>query len=105
MFILGNAPVVQCFVLQLPRAWVQALTGELRSLKLHGQEVSKMMSILFFWLCHVACGILFQIREESVPPSVESQSPNHWTAKGIPSILVIKQISNIYFHNFKKSPQ
>ena len=51
MFILGNALVVQCFVLQLPRAWVQALTGELRSLKLHGQEVSKMMSILCFFDC------------------------------------------------------
>ena len=47
------------FVLQLPRAWVQALTGKLRSLKLHSQEVSKMISILcFFWLCHVVCGIL-----------------------------------------------
>ena len=56
---------------------------------------------MFFWLCHVACGILFQIREEPVPPSVESQSPNHWTAKGIPSIIVIKQIYNIYFHNLK----
>ena len=38
-----------------------------------------------FWLCHVACGILVtQPGTEPVPPAVEAQCPDHWTAKGIP---------------------
>ena len=38
-----------------------------------------------FRLCHVACGILVtQPGTEPVPPAVEAQCPDHWTAKGIP---------------------
>ena len=33
---------------------------------------------LFFWLCHVACGMLVpQPGIEPTPPAVEAQSPNH----------------------------
>ena len=36
----------------------------------------------FFWPCHVACGILVsQPGVEPMPPAVEVQSLNHWTAR------------------------
>ena len=37
-----------------------------------------------FWLCHMTCGILFPWPGlESMPPAVEAQSLNHWTARGV----------------------
>ena len=41
--------------------------------------------LLFFWLCRLACGILVpQPGIEPVPPAVEAQSRNHWTAREVP---------------------
>ena len=38
----------------------------------------------FFWPCHVACGILVpRPGTEPVPPAVEVQSLNHWTAREV----------------------
>ena len=42
----------------------------------------------FFWPCHAACGILVpQPGVELVPPAVEVQSINHWTAREFPYFL------------------
>ena len=39
----------------------------------------------FFWPCHVTFGILVpQPGIEPVPPAVEAQSLNHWTAREVP---------------------
>ena len=43
----------------------------------------------FFWLCHVVCGIFPQPGIEPVPPAVEAQSSNHWTARELPVIILI----------------
>ena len=41
----------------------------------------------FFWLHSVACGILVPRQgNEPVPPAVEVQSLNHWTAREVPSL-------------------
>ena len=41
--------------------------------------------VLFFWPCHVACGILVpQPGIELMSPAVEAWSPNHWTAREFP---------------------
>ena len=38
--------------------------------------------LFIFWLCLVACGILFlQIGIEPVPPAVETQSPDPWATR------------------------
>ena len=43
-----------------------------------------------FWPCHAACGILVpQPGIEPMPPAVEVQSPNHWTAREFPAVLLI----------------
>ena len=40
---------------------------------------------LFFWLHHVACGILVpQPGIEPMPPALEEWSLNHWTAQEVP---------------------
>ena len=42
-------------------------------------------STFFFWLHHVACGILVsRPGTEPVPPAVEAQRPNHWTTRDFP---------------------
>ena len=39
----------------------------------------------FFWPCHTACGILVpQPGIKPVPPALEAQSSNHWTAREFP---------------------
>ena len=41
-----------------------------------------------FWLCHKAYGILVPWPEiEPTPPALEAQSPNHWTAREVPTYL------------------
>ena len=45
-------------------------------------------SCFFFliWPCLTACGILVpQLGTEPIPWAVKAQSPNHWTAKGVPT--------------------
>ena len=46
----------------------------------------KILFCLFtFWLHHAAFGILvLQPEIEPVPPAVEAQSLNHWTAREVP---------------------
>ena len=40
----------------------------------------------FFWQCHTACGILVtRPGIEPMSPAVEAQSPNHWTAREVPT--------------------
>ena len=39
----------------------------------------------FFWLHHMAFEILVPpLLLEPVPPAVEAQNPNHWTAREVP---------------------
>ena len=49
------------------------------------------MLILFyfiFWLRRTACGILVpRPGIEPVPPAVEAQGPNHWTAREFPQCI------------------
>ena len=41
--------------------------------------------LFFFWLCCMACGILVpQPGIEPMPPALEAQSFNHWTAREVP---------------------
>ena len=41
--------------------------------------------ILFFWPCHVVCGILVpRPGIEPGPPALEAWSFNHWTAREVP---------------------
>ena len=43
------------------------------------------LQLFVFWLCCTACGILLpRPGIEPVPPAVEVQSPNHWTAREFP---------------------
>lgn len=51
--------------------------------------VSFRYSFFFFWLHHLACNILAPQPEiKLVSPSVEAQSPNHWTAIKVPLPLL-----------------
>ena len=46
--------------------------------------------LVFFWLRHVACGILVpQPGIEPVPPAAEAQSPNRWTAREVPHLIFL----------------
>ena len=43
----------------------------------------------FFWPHRVACGILVpQPGIEPMPPAVEGQGPNHWTAREVPQAFI-----------------
>ena len=47
-----------------------------------------MPNLSIFWLCHVACGILFpQPGIKPRPLAVKVQSPNHWTDRKFPCYL------------------
>ena len=44
--------------------------------------------VVFFWLCHLACGILVpQPGTEPVTPALEVWSLNHWTAREVPCFV------------------
>ena len=46
---------------------------------------SYLWQFFFFWLYHVACGILVpQQGIEPVPSGVKRQSPNHWATREVP---------------------
>ena len=58
-------------------------------------EFWNILCLFFFWPCHAACGILLpQPGVEPVPPAVEAQSLNHWTAREVQKlyIFLIKKI-------------
>ena len=45
---------------------------------------------LFFWLHHVACGILVpRLGIEPKPSAVRAWSPNHWTAREFPRLFKV----------------
>ena len=48
-----------------------------------------------FWPSHTACGILVpRPGIKPVPPAMEAQSPNHWTARGSPKYFT-------FWHNYE----
>lgn len=49
------------------------------------------LSLFFvcFWLQCTACGIVLWPRTESVPLVVEMWSSNHWTTRGVPSLVFL----------------
>lgn len=48
---------------------------------------SKLLFCFFFWPCYMACNILVpQPGIELVPPAVELQNTNHWTAREVPNL-------------------
>ena len=48
------------------------------------RDTSHLELIFFFWPHPVACGVLVpRPGMEPGPPSVEAQSPNHWTAREV----------------------
>ena len=52
-----------------------------------GAQTSDLFFFFFFWLCHVACGILVsQPGIETAPLAVRAQSPNRWTARDFPML-------------------
>ena len=49
-----------------------------------------LLVFLFFWLLCKACGILIPDQGSNpCPPTVEAQSPNHWTAREVPVFLYL----------------
>ena len=57
----------------------------------------KCLCIYLFWLPRVACGILVpRPGIEPVPPAMEVQSLNHWTAREVP-LINFKRISIFLF--------
>ena len=52
-------------------------------------------SFFFSWLCRAACGILVpQPGIEPMPPAAEAQSPNHWTTREFPLLLLFSHPSD-----------
>ena len=48
------------------------------------------LSTFFFFFVHITCGILVpRPKIEPVPPEMEGQSPNHWTAREFPSVYIL----------------
>ena len=59
--------------------------------------------IVFFWPCHVACGILVPQRGvEPVPPAVEVWSPNYWTTREFPGLVISVLFNNQIFMGHEK---
>ena len=65
----------------------------------------------FFWFCHAACGILVPwTGTESMLPSVEAWSPNHWVTRKVPwlwycySSLKGQTHTQVYFYYVGYSP-
>ena len=60
--------------------------------------------ILIFWPCRMACRILVpRPGIEPVPPAVEVQSLNHWTAREVlakPNLLSVPSRVHIYIQNY-----
>ena len=56
-----------------------------------GRRFIHFILLLLFWLCRTACGILVpRPGIEPVPPAVEVQSLNHWTAREVPGFTYLK---------------
>ena len=51
--------------------------------------------IISFWPRHVACEILVPQPGINLLPTVESQGPNHWTARGVLYVFVLSMKVNI----------
>ena len=52
-------------------------------------------SYFFFWPLHMACGILVpQQGMEPDPPTLEAQSLNHWTARGVTGSSILSLLKN-----------
>ena len=57
----------------------------------------KIFFFFIFWLCHMACRILVpQPGIEPMPPAVEAQSPNCWTAREF-----LNKFLKFFFKNFE----
>ena len=54
-----------------------------------------------FWPHHVECRILIpRPRNGSMPPAVEAQSPNHWTAREVLLVIFIFLVLGFYLNSF-----
>jgi len=54
--------------------------------------IQKYCLLIYFWLCHIACGTLVPWPGiKPVSPAVEMCSPNHWTVKEFSQIKFKKQ--------------
>ena len=76
----------------------------LLGLNLFKNEFIELSELEDFWLHHAACGILVPTPGiKAVPPAVEAQSLNHWTAREVPlesnfKILFCIKTSLIYYY-------
>ena len=53
--------------------------------------IFKIYLFIYLWLHHEACRILIlQSGIEPRPPAVEVRNPNHWTARELPSFVILK---------------
>ena len=51
------------------------------------------LPFFFFWLSCAACGILVpHLGVKPGPPAVKAPSPNHWTAREFPAVVIFKQL-------------
>ena len=54
--------------------------------------------LFLFWPCHTTCGVLVsQPGIEPMPPAVEAQSLNHWTAREVPTVTSFRMLNNFSF--------
>ena len=51
--------------------------------------------IISFWPHHTACEILVPQPGINLLPTVESQNPNHWTAREVPYVFILSMKEKI----------
>ena len=85
--------VLYCFLETTPRHAPHSSLFLFRNLVLSPGLILEF-SFFFFWPRLAACGILVSLPGmEPVPPAVEVQSPNQWTAREVP----ILEFSYLFF--------
>ena len=61
-------------------------------LHFHFYSVQEILFFFFLFFCHASCRILVpRPGNETVPPGLEAQSLNHWTAREVPCTSLEKQ--------------
>ena len=71
------------------------------SFKIFSLPILLVLFLVFFWLHHVAYGILVpQPGIDPWPTAVKVPSPNHWTAGDFPPLSILKRKSVFFLFYF-----
>ena len=65
-----------------------------RSLEGDQRRLARQPVVPFFWPCHRAQDLNSLTRMEPIPPALEAQSLNHWTARKVP--IIYSKYSHVY---------